>query len=39
MILCASICEELNIYYVAASRAKFSISLADLKLDYKEEKD
>lgn len=34
-----SICEELNIYYVAASRAKFSISLADLKLDYKEEKD
>ena len=35
----ASICEELNIYYVAASRAKFSISLADLKLDYKEEKD
>ncbi|PRM98598.1 UvrD-helicase domain-containing protein [Aliarcobacter cryaerophilus] len=35
----ASICEELNIYYVAASRAKFVISLADLKLDYKEDKD
>lgn len=29
--------EELNIYYVAATRAKKAISLANLHLDYKEE--
>lgn len=31
--------EELNIYYVAATRAKYAISLADLRLDFKGEKE